>query len=64
MIKETINTSITFPVPVYEEIKLMAQNDERSINSMVNILIREALKRGMWSEVIRRLDEIERYVKK
>lgn len=64
MIKETINTSITFPVPIYEEIKLMAQNDERSINSMVNILIKEALKRGMWSEVIRRLDEIERYVKK
>lgn len=61
--EDGVSTSIIFPKDMYEEIKRMAANDDRSINSMVKILVNAGLQRGLWPEALRKLDNIERSLK-
>ena len=36
-----IRTSITLDEDIYEKIKMLAENDDRSLSSYINLLLRE-----------------------
>jgi hypothetical protein len=43
---EIVDTRVRIPKKVYEQIKALAQREERSINTMMVILLRDAVQRA------------------